>query len=72
MSSENASNSHGLCPVNGQKPSLDTQTGSKISSQACLWASPRLVVIVVLVVMVVVVLVVAAAVVVVVVVVIWS
>jgi len=28
MSSANASNSPGLCPVKGQKPNLSTQTGS--------------------------------------------
>jgi hypothetical protein len=45
MSSEKASNSPGLCPVKGQKPSLGTQTGlgfyPEINSRACLWVSPR-------------------------------
>jgi hypothetical protein len=29
MSTDKASNSFGLCPVKGQKPSLGTQTGSR-------------------------------------------
>jgi hypothetical protein len=41
MSSEKTSNSHGCCPVKRKKPSLGTQTGSRIKPRACLWVSPR-------------------------------
>jgi hypothetical protein len=41
ISCEKASNSPGLCPVNGQKPNLGIQTGSQINSQACLCVLPR-------------------------------
>jgi hypothetical protein len=40
-SSEKASNSPGLCPVKGQKPSLAPREGPEINSRACLWLSPR-------------------------------
>ena len=35
MSSKKDNNSPGLRPIKGQKPSLGTQTGPTISSQAC-------------------------------------
>jgi len=37
--SEKSSNSPGLCPVKGQKPSFAPRQDPEIGSRACLWVS---------------------------------